>query len=140
MSTEQIKHLEFIQAVIARMANNSFLLKGWSVTLAVTLLGLAVRSSSPKFAALALVPPICFWAPDAYYLRQERLFRKLYDQVRQLSTTEWPETGQFNMSTDGIATEVSSWVKTLLAPTIFGIHLTVIVLVIAVVALLRVCR
>jgi hypothetical protein len=29
----ELKHLEFIQGVIARLANNSFLLKGWSVTL-----------------------------------------------------------------------------------------------------------
>ena len=30
---KKIKHLEMIQAVIVRMGNNSFLLKGWSVTL-----------------------------------------------------------------------------------------------------------
>jgi hypothetical protein len=34
------KHLELIQAVISRMAGNSFLLKGWSVTLAAALLAL----------------------------------------------------------------------------------------------------
>src|SRR5271165_383035 len=107
MSTEQIKHLEFIQAVITRMANNSFLLKGWSVTLTVTFLALAARNSNSKFALAALIPPICFWFPDAYYLRQERLFRKLYDQVRQLSSTEWPIVGRFNMSTAGVETEVS---------------------------------
>ncbi len=30
---QKIKHLEFIQAAINRMAGNSFLLKGWTVTL-----------------------------------------------------------------------------------------------------------
>jgi hypothetical protein len=30
---DKIKHLEMIQAVISRLANNSFLLKGWSITL-----------------------------------------------------------------------------------------------------------
>ncbi len=29
-----LKHLEFIQAVIARQANNSFLVKGWGLTVA----------------------------------------------------------------------------------------------------------
>ena len=29
-------HLEMIQAVITRMAGNSFLIKGWSVTLVAT--------------------------------------------------------------------------------------------------------
>lgn len=29
----KIKHLELVQGVINRMANNSFMLKGWAVTL-----------------------------------------------------------------------------------------------------------
>ena len=29
----KIRHLEMIQAVITRMASNSFMLKGWAVTL-----------------------------------------------------------------------------------------------------------
>jgi len=29
----KVKHLEMIQAVIARMATNSFMFKGWAVTL-----------------------------------------------------------------------------------------------------------
>ncbi len=38
--TEAIaKHLEFVQAVINRLAGNSFLLKGWSITLVSGLLG-----------------------------------------------------------------------------------------------------
>ncbi len=36
------KHLEFLQAVITRMAGNSFLIKGWSVTLVAALLALTV--------------------------------------------------------------------------------------------------
>lgn len=140
MSNEQIKHLEFIQAVVTRMASNSFLLKGWSVTLAVALLGLAAKDSNVKFAFLALIPPICFWALDAYYLRQERLYRKLYDQVRKLSDAEWSKTGQFNMSTAAFVSDVSGWFKTLFAPTVFGIHLTVVVLVIAVLRYFHVAR
>lgn len=140
MSSEQIKHLEFIQAAVTRMASNSFLLKGWSVTLAVALLGLAAKDSNARFAFVALIPPICFWALDAYYLRQERLFRKLYDQVRKLSDAEWSKTGQFNMSTAGFVGEVSGWFATLFAPTVFGIHLTVVALVIVVLRCLHVAR
>ncbi len=32
-SPGQIKHMEMIQAVITRMANNSFMIRGWCVTL-----------------------------------------------------------------------------------------------------------
>ena len=37
---QKIKHLEFIQTTINRMAGNSFLLKGWTVTLTGGLLAL----------------------------------------------------------------------------------------------------
>jgi len=33
MNEDQRKHLELIQGVITRMAGNSFLIRGWSVTL-----------------------------------------------------------------------------------------------------------
>lgn len=140
MSSEQIKHLEFIQGSITRLAGNSFLLKGWSVTLAIALLGLAAKDSNPKFALLALIPPIYFWALDAYYLRQERLFRKLYDQIRKLTDPEWSKTGQFSMATGNFAAEVPSWIETLLSPTVFGVHLTVVMLVIAVLYFLHSVR
>lgn len=38
---EKMRHLEMIQNVISRMASNSFLLKGWTVTLVVGLLAFA---------------------------------------------------------------------------------------------------
>lgn len=37
---EKLKHLELIQNIITRMANNSFLLKGWSITIIVALIGI----------------------------------------------------------------------------------------------------
>jgi len=140
MSNEQTKHLEFIQTAVSRMASNSFLLKGWSVTLAVALLGLAAKDSNAKFAFLALIPPICFWALDAYYLRQERLFRKLYDKIRKLSDVDWPIEGQFSMSTAEVAGEVPGRVETFFSPTVFGIHLTAVLLVIAVVCFFHAWR
>ncbi len=80
----KLKHLEMIQVVINRMANNSFLLKGWSVTLTAALFALAAKGSNPVFILLAWVPALMFWGLDGYYLRQERLFRKIYDKVRKI--------------------------------------------------------
>ena len=78
----KVAHLEMIQAVITRMAGNSFLIKGWSVTLVVALFALAAANTNELFVYLAYFPAFMFWALDAYFLRQERLFRKLYDHVR----------------------------------------------------------
>ena len=78
----KIAHLDMIQAVITRMAGNSFLIKGWSVTLVAALFALAAANTNELFVYLAYFPAFMFWVLDAYFLRQERLFRKLYDHVR----------------------------------------------------------
>lgn len=82
----QIKHLEFIQSVIARMATNSFLAKGWALTVAGALYGFAVNHLNLWIALLGLMPVIAFWWLDGYFLRTERLYRCLYDDARRPTT------------------------------------------------------
>ena len=77
-----IKHMEFVQAIVTRMGGNSFLLKGWTVTLTAALFALAAKDSNSRFVVVAILPAFSFWGLDAYYLRQERLFRCLYDDLR----------------------------------------------------------
>ena len=78
----KVAHLEMIQRVITRMASNSFLIKRWSVTLVAALFALTAVNMNVLFTCLAFFPIFMFWALDAYFLRQDRLFRKLYDHVR----------------------------------------------------------
>ena len=77
------KHLELVQGVINRMASNSFMLKGWAVTLVAGIFALAGKDTDKLYFLVAYVPIIIFWGLDAYYLLQERLYRSLYDKVRQ---------------------------------------------------------
>lgn len=77
------KHLELVQCVINRMASNSFMLKGWAVTLVAGIFALAEKDADKLYFLVAYVPIIIFWGLDAYYLFQERLYRSLYDKVRQ---------------------------------------------------------
>lgn len=79
---KKIKHLEMIQAVINRMASNSFALKGWAVSLVAGIFVLAGKNTDKLYFLVAYVPIIVFWWLDAYYLLQERLYRSLYDRVR----------------------------------------------------------
>ena len=80
----KIKHLEFIQGVINRLASDSFRLKGWSVVLVSALFVLSAREGRPDLVSTAFVPVFVFWGLDGYFLWQERLFRALYDHVRVL--------------------------------------------------------
>jgi hypothetical protein len=50
---KRIKHLEFIQATIVRLASNSFLLKGWTVTLVAALFALAAKETQHWFAIIS---------------------------------------------------------------------------------------
>lgn len=76
------KHLELVQGVINRMASNSFMLKGWAVTLVAGIFALADQDTDKLYFLVAYIPVLAFWGLDAYYLFQERLYRSLYDKVR----------------------------------------------------------
>jgi len=74
----KIKYLEFIQMVVNRQANNSFLIKGWMIGLFSAGLGFSINQNKPPILLLVIFLIIILWLLDAYYLRQEKLFRKLY--------------------------------------------------------------
>ena len=72
------KHLEIMQDVISRMAENSRSCKVWCVTLVAAVLVLVARTGEPQHALLALVPTALFYVLDAYYLSLERCFWRSY--------------------------------------------------------------
>lgn len=75
------KHLEFVEAVIARQASNSFLVKGWGLTVATVAFAFAVKENAWEVAAVGVLAVLAFWYLDSFFLRQERLFRCLYNAV-----------------------------------------------------------
>lgn len=83
VSEDRRKHLEFIQAVIARLASSSTAVKGGGLTVATAAFGFSATKAVPVVAGLGLVVVIFFGILDSYYLREERLFRYLYDDARQ---------------------------------------------------------
>ncbi len=72
-------HLEILQGVIQRMAENSRSCKVWCVTLVSAILVLVARTGEPQHALIALAPTALFFALDAYYLSLERVFRNSYN-------------------------------------------------------------
>lgn len=110
------KHLEFIQQTIHRLADNSFRLKQWSVFLAAaTLALLSQQSTSTGWACfIPLIPVLVFWGLDGYFLRQERLYRKLYNQVRILHEKEI----DFSMDTTPFETGKQTWRRAAFSKTL----------------------
>jgi hypothetical protein len=82
----------FYLNVINRLANNSFLIKGWSMAILAAAILFIARSNSiySEYLILTfLIPIFGFWLLDGYFLWQERLFRGIYDDVRQQETTDF---------------------------------------------------
>lgn len=77
----QVKHLEMIQAVVARLGTNAFLIKGWAITVTGAFVAFAVDRDQWELAAASVVPTVLFWILDASFLRNERLFRHLFARV-----------------------------------------------------------
>lgn len=86
-----VKHLEMIQNVINRMGRNSFLLKSWSMTIIVAAMVLIARHElqNPYLVLALFLPILGFWILDGYFLWQERMFRKVYDDIRVQSDTDF---------------------------------------------------
>lgn len=82
MEDKKLKHLEFIQLVITRMNVNSFLLRGWAVTLVAALFAFAAKESNTSYVIITYISTILFWILDGYYLSQERKYRDLYNLIR----------------------------------------------------------
>ena len=128
----KLKHLDLIQGVINRMASNSFSLKNWTIVLVSALFALAARYSDANYVIIAFLPASGFWLLDGYFLRQERLYRKLYDRVRKLQETDI----DFSMNTKDFVSEVDSWLCVCLSNTLLIFHGFVIVTIFVVMLLI----
>ena len=81
MKETKSKHIDLVQSIITRMAQNSFVIKGWMITIVVGLFLFLQNDNLQNNFLIYLFPIIGFWLLDSYYLWQERLYRKLYGSV-----------------------------------------------------------
>lgn len=76
------KEIDLIQACITRMANNSFMCKGWLLSILIAILALLPENINRiNICYLIAAVDLCFWWLDSFYLLQERLYRWKYEWV-----------------------------------------------------------
>ncbi|WP_341229454.1 hypothetical protein [Nocardioides salarius] len=80
------KHLDIIQSVVARQAASSAATKGWAITLAAAIFGVAVVRDNAYLVILAVAAVVVLSVADALYLHNEQRFRDLYDAVARNET------------------------------------------------------
>ena len=83
ISIEEIhKEIDLIQSCITRMAQNSFMIKGWFVSIYAVILALLPEKVNMFLLCIALVAVnLIFWYLDGFFLRTEKVYRKIYDWV-----------------------------------------------------------
>ncbi len=106
----RIKHLEFIQNVITRMNVNSFLIKGWTITLVSALFALAAQNANIKFVLVSYIAIPVFWILDGFYISQERQYRELYKTV-----TKATGNTDFDMNASGFNEGKRTWISGILS-------------------------
>ena len=96
------KHVEIMQGVITRMAENSRSCKVWCVTLVAAVLVLVARTDTPEYVLIALIPAVPFLILDTYYLALERAFRGSYNAlVRKLNEGGLDYADLYRVAPDG---------------------------------------
>ena len=104
------KHLEIIQGVISRMAENSRSCKAWCVTLVAAALVLVARTGKADHALIALAPSALFYVLDAYYMMLEKRFRKSYNNfVGKVHIGQVTTSDLYTVVPDGSIVRVMLW-------------------------------
>lgn len=121
MNNDQIKHLEMIEGVIERMAKSSFLYKGWALSILAVVLVLLKSPYTEVLDLLGIIPLLGFWVLDAYFLKQERLFRRLYDSIRLKNATNFSmDTSEFDA--------LENWFKIAFSKSIFWFYSPLVII------------
>ena len=135
ISNEQkVAHLQMIQGVIERMSTTSALYKGFSATIVTGVSAISFVDINPWILLLAFVPVICFFVMDVYYFRLEKIYRILYEKVRQGKVP-----ADFSMNANCTNSELldanGHWIQCLKSPSIGMFYLPIIVIAMVIIGL-----
>ncbi len=132
------KEIDLIQRIITRMANNSFLLKGWLISLIAVVLALnkdsLLQIDNINLYLVLLFPILIFWYLDAYFLQIERRYRKLYAWVieNRESTSEY----KFDLNHKRFKKEVSNIFGVMISKTLLAFYLLPVIFLICIIIIL----
>lgn len=124
-SNEFIEELKIVQRIIDRMAKNSFMIKGWVITLVVISL---LLNNDGISKAVSFLPWLVFWILDAYFLRLERCYRKLYEWL--IVNRKENHTLLFDMKAESrFGDEVDSLYYIMISKTLLPFYGVILVLI-----------
>ena len=82
MEDQKAAYLQMILDPISRMSTMSAIFKGFAATIVAGISAISFSDIQPCILLISFIPVLAFAVLDIYYLRLERKFRFLYEQVR----------------------------------------------------------
>ena len=76
------EYLQMLQEPICRMSTISAIFKGFAATIVAGISAISYSTTNVWILGLSFLPVLAFAVLDIYYLKLERKFRFLFDQVR----------------------------------------------------------
>jgi len=124
------KEIDLIQACITRMAHNSFLIKGWTISIVAVVLALTGKSNEPVLlCTIILIPLISFWYLDTFFLRTEKMYRLMYEWVLNKRKNDDEEL-LYNLNPTRFKNQCDSRLKVMFSETLrwfYGIPFFIVV-------------
>ncbi|GHV11590.1 hypothetical protein FACS1894219_02980 [Clostridia bacterium] len=83
ITTEELhKEIDLVQGCITRMAQNSFMIKGWALGIVSALIALsAERIAIWVLCLISIGVLVMFWVLDAFFLKMEKCYRFKYEWI-----------------------------------------------------------
>lgn len=122
------KHLDYVQAVIARLAQGSNSAKGFTLTIAAAAFGFSALNEAWYLSLLGIAVIACFSVLDMHYLYEERLFRCLFRAVVNGTASE------YDMNKDNYKSQAKR-MDTYLSWSVLGFYLPLLLTGLVVVAI-----
>ncbi|MUG77241.1 hypothetical protein [Commensalibacter melissae] len=97
------QHINILQNIITRLANNSVNCKQWCLAITAAVFSILASNKQISNCKYAVFPIITCWILDAYYLCIERAFRNKYEIfIEKLHSHNLQSTDLYNLKRDNI--------------------------------------
>lgn len=116
---ELFKEIDLIQDCIKRISKNSFLVKGWGLTILAGVFAIAndkILSNVWLLIFTVIIPFLCFWMLDTFFLRTEKKYRLLYSwglENRKKGNIDL----QYDLNPNRFSEQAGCWIKTMFSYT-----------------------
>ncbi len=118
-----MEYKEQTQNIIKRFTVQSFAIKGFSLTFLGLIINILVSTKSIAISIVMAVSVIIFWYLDAYYLKMERVYRRLeenYEPIKGFNYKNYPEINE-------------TTIKVAMSRTILPIYMVQLILILTVI-------